>query len=147
MKKIVIETPSFEDIPLLRKWGSETRELWAYEGNSWHSEETLKDYIDNPKDDLILVAKVGGTTVGMILVNVLRDLAYLSSIYFDPEFRKLGVGKKLIAKALEHIKSKGIDGFHLVTQPNSSAVEFYKKLGFKKGYNFVWMRKEVSGLV
>lgn len=142
--RVIIETPTLDDIPQMRKWASTARDLWAYEGSPWHSEETLKDYIENPKDDLLLVARVDGQLAGMILVNVLRDWAYLSSLYVDAAHRKQGVGKMLIAKALDHIKSKGIDGFHLVTQPTSDAVKFYKKLGFKEGFHFLWMRKEVS---
>lgn len=144
MSKLIIETPTSNDIPQMRQWASASPELWAYEGSPWHSETTIQDYIDNPKDDLILVAIIDGTLAGMILVNVLRDWAYLSSLYVDPNHRKKGIGKALIKKALEHVNKLGIDGFHLVTQPGSTAVQFYEKLGFKKGYNFVWMRKEVS---
>lgn len=144
MTEITIEKPAVKDIPQMRKWARENRELWVYEKSAWHDETTLKDWIQNPKDDLILVAKEGNKTVGMILVYLLRDWALCSDVFVVPQYRRKGIGKALIKKALEHFKSKGIDGLHLVTHLNNSAINFYKKLGFKKGYNFVWMRKEVS---
>ena len=141
MKNITITIPTPEDIPLMRKWGEENKELHAYEGSSWHSEKALRDWITNPKDDLILVAKVDDKTVGMCMVYVLREWAYCSALFVKKGFRKMGIGKLLLKHAYAHVDKKGIRGLHLVT---NKAVDFYTHLGFTKRYTFTWMRKNVK---
>lgn len=50
----------------------------------------------------------------------------------DKEYRRFGLGTKLINKALEYARQKKIKKIDLyVTADNSSAVEFYKNKGFE----------------
>ncbi len=55
-----------------------------------------------------------------------------------------GLGKLLLESALEHLKSQGVKVYGLwVGTKNRTAIEFYKKYGFKPVYNYVkWLRME-----
>lgn len=46
-----------------------------------------------------------------------------------PEYRGLGVGRKMLEAIMDHGQSKGITDFHLSAQ--ISAVGFYNKMGFQ----------------
>lgn len=144
MKKITISKPSAKDIPTLIRWGKNNPELWATPTGGWHSPEGLKEWIKHPNKDLIIVAKDGAKPIGMCLVYVLREWAYVSSLYVDAAYRKQGVGKKLLQYALTHTQKHHIRGLHLVVKHGAPATDFYKHLGFTEGFTFLWMRKEAS---
>lgn len=57
-----------------------------------------------------------------------------------------GLGKLLLEAALEHLNSQGVNIYGLwVGTKNKSAIEFYKKYGFKPKYDYVkWLRMEKS---
>lgn len=63
-----------------------------------------------------------------------------------PEFRRLGIGKQLFEKAIEHFKQKGIKRIGLwVGEGNRRALTIYQKMGFKEtGRWGKWLRLEKS---
>jgi len=63
---------------------------------------------------------------------------YISNIAIYPQYRGMGVGKRLILEAEQEAKMVGAERIILdVEKENISAINFYKKLGYK-------MIKEVS---
>ena len=61
-----------------------------------------------------------------------RKFAYLDSIFVKEKARKKQIGKKLILKAQEILKEKGIRFLELeVYEKNKGAKKFFQKLGFK----------------
>lgn len=94
------------------------------------------------KDSLYLLAKKGKKFVAFCSTD--RDwwednFFFIREILVDPNFRKLGFGKQLISRCIEHAKSKGAAG--VVTETafeNSPMQTLCEKLGFTKWENPQW---------
>ena len=137
---VVIRTPKKEDVPTLVQWGTSTPELWPSNDSTWHSKESLVEWIDNPGQDVLLVAAVNKKLAGMCFTYHMGDWAYFSSLYVDKKYRKLGIGKTLVEEAHRKMESKGIHYLALLVNINNSGgKKFYEKLGFQKGFDFTWM--------
>ncbi|MDQ5962479.1 MAG: hypothetical protein QG653_286 [Patescibacteria group bacterium] len=77
-----------------------------------------------------LVAKVDGKIAGVCLATVLEDKNQLNAIYVLPEFQGKGLGYKLWGEVLKFIDQTK-DTVVQVVIYNTSAIEFYKRLGFE----------------
>jgi len=82
----------------------------------------------------ILIAETAGKTVGYILGYVKHN--YCGSVKIlavDPDFRKQGIGRKLIEAIIEKLKKEGAQKIFLkLRAKNTVAENFYEQLGFKK---------------
>ncbi len=142
MDSIIITPPTITDVPLMRKWGKETPELWGAKTTDFYSEKGLTDWVERPGRDVALVARVGGKLAGMILTYALREWSYCSVLFVDKPYRRMGIGEKLVGETIKQLKKLDLDTIELVVKDdNVSARQFYEKLGFRKGFRFVWMRK------
>jgi ribosomal protein S18 acetylase RimI-like enzyme len=81
-----------------------------------------------------LVAEVEGHPAGMsvcVFDETDRSLCHLFAMWVAPEFRKRGVGRKLVGSAIEWMKSKGAKRAQLsVTEGNQAAFSLYTSFGF-----------------
>ncbi|MEN3028736.1 MAG: GNAT family N-acetyltransferase [Aquificaceae bacterium] len=70
------------------------------------------------------------------VVGAIHELVVL------PEYRKRGIGRALVEKALEYFKDRNLDKAELwVGDENRAAFDFYKKLGFEEKDRFnYWVR-------
>jgi ribosomal protein S18 acetylase RimI-like enzyme len=141
---ITIGVPKLSDVDSMIMWGKENRELWGGEDETWYLHETLVEWIKHPGKDVILIAKSDTIPIGMCLVHALRDWAFCSSLFVKAAFRKQGVGKMLLTKAMDQMKRQGIVNFSLVVQENNiKAQKFYQSLGLTPGFRFIWMEKKL----
>jgi len=144
MSDIKIVVPKASDVDVMVAWGKSNREIQATDDDQWYAPETLRRWIRDPQDDIILVAKYGEKLVGMCLVHTLRDFAYCSVLFVHKDYRGKGVGSTLIHTVIEKLKKTGIPGFGLlVEEENIDSQAFYEKFGFKKGHVFRWMDKKL----
>ncbi len=78
------------------------------------------------------VAEIKGKIVGYIFGYIYRDEGEIVSISVHPDYRGLGIGNKLMETFISLLKNKGGKRCFLqVRVSNITAIEFYKKLGFK----------------
>lgn len=81
--------------------------------------------------DGFLVAEVNGSVVGYVIASH-RD-EEIVSIAVMPEFRRKGVGRRLMEEAMEYLKGKGARKAELMVRVgNVGAIKFYEGLGFEK---------------
>lgn len=140
---ITISIPEIADIPAIVAWSGE-REMLGSDRDKPHSPEVLEEWIKNPGQDIILIAKVGKTPVGMCTVDWMRDWAYCSELYVAKEYRRKGVGKALIADVMKRLKGRtGYLGL-VVDEDNTASKQFYKSMGFNEGFLFRWMDKRMK---
>jgi len=80
----------------------------------------------------IIVADIGRKVIGyLVLMDSGKD-AKIMSFAVKKEFRKKGVGSKLMDEAIKRCRERGKGRLLLeVRVSNTSAQEFYKKRGFK----------------
>jgi len=82
-----------------------------------------------------IVGSAGGQRfAGLYPINftsAFRRDGYLWGVYVEPEFRRQGIGKRLIEQALAHLRSLGCTRAVLNASPSGKPV--YEQLGFVPG--------------
>ncbi len=91
-----------------------------------------KSYVDHP-DRAVFFAHVDEELAGQIRVSKhWNTYAYIDDIAVDANYRRQGVGRALIERAIEWAKAKGFSGIMLETQDNNvAACRLYERCGFE----------------
>jgi ribosomal-protein-alanine N-acetyltransferase len=87
------------------------------------------------RENYLIKAAENGAIAGYALVFTAknRDWARLYAIGVDPQYQKRGVGRSLLANAIEYAKTRGKKRLFLeVRQANAAAIALYEKFGFRK---------------
>jgi len=94
------------------------------------------------KDSLYLIAKKGEEFVAFCSIDRgwwEENFFFIREILVDPNFQKLGMGEKLMARCIDYAKDRRATG--VVTETafeNSPMQKLCEKLGFKKWDNPQW---------
>ncbi len=95
----------------------------------WHTTERLEK--DLNKDHCkFLVCEENGEIIATSFLNHQENTAILGRMYIHPNHQNKGIGSQLMEKILAS-KAKGTCISLTVEPQNTSAIEFYKKFGFK----------------
>jgi len=104
-------------------------------------EEDLRD--EDQQTTLIALTK-SKEIVGCVMLQPLdKHTAKLRQMAVSEEFQRKGIGKKLVEAAEEKAKNMGCT--HLCLHARSTALEFYKKLGYI-GYGQVFIEVGIPHL-
>jgi ribosomal protein S18 acetylase RimI-like enzyme len=135
------EDPSVE-VVIVTSWDEqEIRNLYLAGG--WWKEEwqtgRLNDLIRASYAFAVAYHLGNKKTVGMIraISDGIAD-AYIQDLVVLPEFRGLGVGRRLVKALIRHCLADGIHWIALVAEPGTAG--FYQPLGFALMDNYVPMR-------
>ena len=83
--------------------------------------------------ETFLVATSKERTIGYILATVRRDSGHIISIAVRNEFRRRGVGTRLLTEIMQVLQEKRLRQVDLeVRASNLPAQKFYRKLGFQE---------------
>lgn len=108
----------------------------------WESEENLASMIKkDPK--LILIAEVDGKVIGNLIILPYGSItAYIWAFAVRRAYKNQGIGTKLLKKAEDVLKRKGIKQIALfVDMGNTDLLDYYSKRGFgkaRKKYAVMW---------
>ncbi|MDW8033331.1 MAG: GNAT family N-acetyltransferase [Nitrososphaerota archaeon] len=81
----------------------------------------------------IFVAEANGETVGCIhSLDYLYDCGYIGGLLVHRDYRKMGIGTKLMEAALSSLNAKHV--YLFVEEKNTDAIRFFDKIGFRKIY-------------
>ena len=81
----------------------------------------------------ILVHQTINRIEGYVDYQVKRGVGHFLGIYVKQDYRRKGIGKRLVKKALEDFKKLGCHKARLeVFAPNARAISLYEHLGFKR---------------
>jgi ribosomal protein S18 acetylase RimI-like enzyme len=75
------------------------------------------------------VAKIGGRLVGFLSVNYRQRRWNISSLYLLPEYKRQGIGSRLLKRAWQYIGQQTV--YLTVAIYNTPALKFYQKYGFR----------------
>ena len=92
-----------------------------------------KDFLDILESEIsnVLVAKIGGLVVGYVSFTIIIDECQIINFATKEEFKRQGVGKRVMEALIEHGKAKGVTKYFLeVRVSNEAAISLYKKYGF-----------------
>jgi hypothetical protein len=110
------------------------------EFSGWRRERSvsIRRAIDDPDAEL-LVAEVDDKIAGFIYQIFFEDPLHsgvnslIADLYVEKEYRKRGIGSRLLKKALETAKTREVKEVHVTTrEDNYEAMKFYEKYGFNK---------------
>ena len=96
----------------------------------WDREKFSKAIDDDTNE--ILCYEFENKIVGFIIGIQVLDFVEIITIAVLPEFKKLGIGTKLLKKIISNCKAK--ECFLEVAVTNTIAILFYEKFGFQKLY-------------
>ena len=70
---------------------------------------------------------------------------YMGDLLVDPDYRKQRLGTSLISKLLNDwaIPNGASNAWLQVEKENTNAIRLYENLGFKEGYNYYYLKKEL----
>ena len=111
-------------------------EILEIERNAFEKKEVFpKEYlleIFKKWPEGFLVAKINKEIIGYTIGQKNENSGLIISIAVKKEWRRKGIGRKLIEKLLENFKKEGIRNIFLhVREENKEAINFYQALGFK----------------
>jgi ribosomal-protein-alanine N-acetyltransferase len=114
----------------------EINEILEIERNAFEKKEAFpKEYfleLSKKWPEGFLVAKLDGEIVGYAIGEKNKDSGLIISVAVKKEWRRRGIGRKLMEKLLENFKKGGIKIVFLhVREENKEAINFYQALGFK----------------
>jgi phosphinothricin acetyltransferase len=119
-RTIVDSHISFDTEP----WDTERREEW------W------KHYAATGRHR-VFVADRNGIVVGTAYSSQFREkAAYRSSVettvVVDPEFRAVGIGRRLLTTLLDVVRAEGVHrAYAVVTLPNDASIGLHEELGYR----------------
>ncbi len=95
---------------------------------------------DALKKNGMLVASEDGTMAGLLLADINIDptgvsTGYIRSVIVGADFRKKGIGKKLVSEAINYLKNMDVDTILInVRGTTEHAMKLYESLGFRELY-------------
>ena len=118
----------------------------------WSLKEKGKQYFQEQiKNQFVVLAEIEGKAVGYLSGSIYQDETYsyyegktaeLNDMFIEQEFRKYGIGSKLIASFENWCKQNDAKRILVAaTIGNDNAISFYKKNGF--GQLNIILRKEI----
>ena len=110
----------------------------------------LKSYIKNPEISVVVAEKENSLIAsGYALIRLNKTyknpshIVFLGFMYVVPNYRGMGVNKKILDYLLDWGKKRGYSEFQLdVYAPNQSAIKAYKKAGFE--FETITMRLNIE---
>jgi ribosomal-protein-alanine N-acetyltransferase len=114
-----------EDIPAVIELDQKSFSL------PWPERSFRFELTDNPASRC-WVADLEGKVVGMIVVWLIVDEAHVATLATHPDYRRQGIGKRLLAHVLRDMIQDGARrSFLEVRESNRAAQEMYRKLGYE----------------
>jgi len=119
-------------------WHNKHDKFYASSKNC--KKELLKQVKDKIRNYAIFKAVDENKIAGMLICAVekypksmkIGKSGFVDQIYVDKNYRKKGVGRKLVRRAIEYFKSKNLIYIELDAHPtNKIAVKFWESNGFK----------------
>jgi len=124
--KPVIRKMTVEDVPAVSELDQKSFSL------PWPERSFRFELTDNPASRC-WVAELDGKVIGMIVVWLIVDEAHVATLATHPDFRRQGIGRRLLAHALRHMIEEGArSSFLEVRESNVAAQEMYRKFGYQE---------------
>ncbi|HVF30192.1 MAG TPA: aminoglycoside 6'-N-acetyltransferase [Pyrinomonadaceae bacterium] len=126
--------------------------LWDGTSDNDHKSEMI-DILDHHETQFVLIAEAApGRLVGFLEASIrpfVEDcdtdhVGYLEGWYVEPEFRKMGIGRKLVRHAEEWARERGCTEMASDAElGNDSSLAAHLNLGYKETSRLVHLRKDL----
>ncbi|MCR4401365.1 MAG: ribosomal protein S18-alanine N-acetyltransferase [Firmicutes bacterium] len=96
----------------------------------WSRNAFLSEIYENSRA-CYLVARQSGKVIGYVGIWIILEEGHITNIAVHPDFRRRGIGERLMKAIMDYARSKGAKRFTLeVRVSNVGAQKLYEKLGF-----------------
>jgi len=106
-------------------------------GEAW-TRSQCAGILPMPGVELVLARDGNGTLAGFSLYRTVADEAELLLLAVDPEYRRRGIGRRLLDHFLNRATNSGASRVHLEVREGNPAVMMYREAGF----NFAGRRRK-----
>ena len=137
----------------LNEWFQLRKRLWDATLDEDHRSEML-DILDHPETELILVAEsADGKLIGFLEASIrpfvedccTDNVGYLEGWFVDPEFRRRGIGRALVAEAEKWARRQGcVEMASDAEIGNETSLAAHLNLGYAETSRLVHLRKELG---
>ena len=118
------------------------KSILSVEFDDFWSYQILKEELNSKNSYYFVIKDSKSNILGFVGIKIIFDEAELMNIVVKKSSRKIGIGSTLLNYIIKFAKNLNISIIHLeVNKINSSAINLYKKIGFKK----VGFRKHYYG--
>ena len=122
---LILRKMTVDDVPAVVELDQKSFSL------PWPERSFRFELTDNPASRC-WVADLDGKIVGMIVVWLIVDEAHVATVATHPDYRRQGIGKRLLAYALRQMIQDGArSSFLEVREGNLVAQEMYRKFGYE----------------
>ena len=90
----------------------------------------------------VKVAVENGRVIGFVFAFAHQRVGWITFLCVRREFRRRGIGAKLLEQAVEYLKGRGVQTVKLDVEPRNPAVKLYRKFGFELERQLLRLRKE-----
>ena len=129
----------------------EANSLWMLCGNGLNDKDDSREGIEkylkrNPTTSFVAVSE--NKVVGVILCGHDGRRGIIQHACVSPDFRRLGIGSKLVSLAMEALKAEGINKVLLVAfKKNAAGNAFWEEEGFTLRDDLNYRNKALTDLV
>jgi dTDP-4-amino-4,6-dideoxy-D-galactose acyltransferase len=105
-------------------------------------ETWLRNSLSGSLADAVLVERVNGEAAGFVTVRFDGDSASMPLVAVAQELRGRGVGRRMVASALDWLSDRGASDVEVITQlTNVDAIRLYTSAGFRLQNSSVWLHR------
>lgn len=126
-----------DDTPLVALTPADSLRLWQLDQRCFppgiaYSESEIREVLLQAGRGFHAATEVEGALAGFILTLLHRGRGHVITLDVAPEFRRQGVGRRLLAAAERHYARRGVGGMRLEAAVNNhAALRFYARLGYQ----------------
>lgn len=141
----VVRNAVLGDIENIYKLGKKIEELRFSKEMQFHDKEELAEFISKKSENILIVSTHSKKIIGFLYARIVsHSWCILDNIAIDNEYRKHGIGKDLLERLYEILKSRRINYIQILEdEKNKRLRRFWKEQGFVERKRFVWADKAI----
>lgn len=91
--------------------------------------QTLDEVISEYHEGIILKVKIGSSIIGSVRAALKNDTVYIGKLMVHPNFRRMGIGKKLLLEIEHYFPERRYELF--TSTRSKDNIRLYESLGYK----------------
>jgi len=109
------------------------------------SKESIRFYLERNPNMSLVAKESNGTLVGAVLCGHDGRRGYIHHLVVRSDYRRQGIGRKLVDECLSRLQAAGIQKCHLfIINDNLSGIAFWKSLGWIPRTDIGVISKDIS---
>jgi ribosomal protein S18 acetylase RimI-like enzyme len=147
MERVIIRKARLSDVNQVYQLGKIIRELDFSKKYPFHERSEIKEFIGNPRENIFLVAQLGGRIIGFLYARLLSHSVggwcMLDNIGVSGDFRNQGIGTSMLKELYKILRKNKISYIQILESMNKKTRKFWRNQGFKEAKTFIWAEKMI----